>query len=145
MTKALSAAIQFKLLYYISFRPPIKTSSIFQLCFSERQSSKIPAIVLTSKSVQTFSPAPAGSLRFILPQIDMVMGKHQASGIIRKPCATQPKSKIFYQRLLNRNRYYVPRPYFIYNTAPTFYTNYSFFVNLSSAMLTIPHAHLSLS
>ena len=53
----------------------------------------MPPMVLTSKSAQIFKPTPTGSPRFILPQIEIVIGKHQARGKRNKPCTMHPKIK----------------------------------------------------
>ena len=45
----------------------------------------------TNKSAHTFEPVPTGSPRFILPQIEIVIGKHQARGKSNHPCAIHPK------------------------------------------------------
>lgn len=58
---------------------------------SERHNNKIPAIKLTNNNAQTLSPVPTGSLFFILLQIDIVIGKHQARGTKSQPDAMQPK------------------------------------------------------
>lgn len=58
---------------------------------SERHNNKIPPIKLTNNNAQTLSPVPTGSLFFILLQIDIVIGKHQARGSKSQPDATQPK------------------------------------------------------
>jgi hypothetical protein len=60
---------------------------------SERQSSKIPPIRLTNNKAHTFKPDPVGSSLFIFPQIEIVIGRHQARGISSHPCNIQPKIK----------------------------------------------------
>lgn len=58
---------------------------------SERHNNKIPPIKLTKSNEHTLSPVPTGSLFFILLQIDIVIGKHHASGTKSQPCPIQPK------------------------------------------------------
>ena len=56
-------------------------------------SMQIPEIRLTKRSVATFIPVPIASLLFIFLKQEIVIGRHQARGIIIQHCATHPMIK----------------------------------------------------